>query len=117
MLHKKLPNSLLNSKKSVENYHLFHSKRMNDSSEINKYLEEIIIGVHELMKGKLSPFLVPPHVLKHTICQIQIILIRKSKFFFFYLTHTNPTHYYSNANILYTRQHSLNLGLKFSITM
>ncbi|CAC5399809.1 unnamed protein product [Mytilus coruscus] len=79
-------------------------KQMNDSSEINKYLEEITIGVHELLKGKLSPFLIPPHVLKHTISQIQIIL--NDKFKGFYLTHTDPTHYYSNANMLYTRQHS-----------
>ncbi|CAC5370072.1 unnamed protein product [Mytilus coruscus] len=54
-------------------------KQMNDSSEINKYLEEITIGVHELLKGKLSPFLIPPHVLKHTISQIQIILNDKFK--------------------------------------
>lgn len=90
-------------------------KQMNDSSEINKYLEEITIGIHELVKGKLSPFLVPPHVLKHTISQIQIIL--NEKFKGFYLTHSDPTHYYSNANMLYTRQHShLYISLKFSIS-
>ncbi|CAC5365736.1 unnamed protein product [Mytilus coruscus] len=90
-------------------------KQMNDSSEINKYLEEITIGVHELLKGKLSHFLIPPHVLKHTISQIQIIL--NDKFKGFYLTHTDPTHYYSNANMLYARQHShLYISLKFSIS-
>ncbi|CAC5388717.1 unnamed protein product [Mytilus coruscus] len=34
----------------------FLLKQMNETAEINKYLEELKIAVHELVKGKLSPF-------------------------------------------------------------
>ncbi|CAG2247995.1 unnamed protein product [Mytilus edulis] len=52
---------------------------MNETAEINKYLEELKIAVHELVKGKLSPFLISPQNLKHTIQHIQSILNDKFK--------------------------------------
>ena len=88
---------------------------MNESTEITKCLEELKIGIHELVKGKLSPFIISPKILKHTISQIQTIL--NEKFRGFYLVHTSPSHFYSFANILYSRQHSsLFISVKFPIS-
>jgi len=87
---------------------------MNSSSSINRYLKELKIGVHEMVKGKLSPFLVSPTILKRTIRHIQFILAEKFKDF--YLLNTDPTYYYSSSQ-LYTRKHStLYVTLKFPIS-
>ncbi|XP_052064383.1 uncharacterized protein LOC127704385 [Mytilus californianus] len=93
----------------------FLLKQMNETAEINKYLEELKIAVHELVKGKLSPFLISPQNLKRTIQHIQSIL--NDKFKGFYLNNVNPSYYYSQANILYTRHHkNLFISIKFPIT-
>ena len=90
-------------------------KQMNSSSVINKYLEELKLGLHEMIKGKLSPFIIHPKVLKHTIHHIQLILSEKFKGF--YLIHTDPSHYYSSAQLLFARNHStLYLSVKFPIS-
>ncbi|VDI64062.1 Hypothetical predicted protein [Mytilus galloprovincialis] len=93
----------------------FLLKQMNETAEINKYLEELKIAVHELVKGKLSPFLISPQNLKHTIQHIQSIL--NDKFKGFYLNNVNPSYYYSQSNILYTRHHKhLFISIKFPIS-
>ena len=87
---------------------------MNSSAAINKYLEELQIGVHEMIKGKLSPFIISPNILRHTIHTIQLTLSEKFKGF--YLTHSDPLHYYSSAQMLFAHNHStLYLSLKFPI--
>ncbi|CAG2216296.1 unnamed protein product [Mytilus edulis] len=53
--------------------------QMNDSSVITKYLEELNIGIHEMVKGKLSPFLISPKILNDAIKHIKLILSDKFK--------------------------------------
>lgn len=90
-------------------------KQFNTTSVINKYLEELKIATHELAKGRLSPFLIAPNVLQRTIHHIQLIL--NERFKGFYLTNSNPSFYYSSANIIFTRNHGkLYLSIKFPIS-
>ncbi|CAG2249469.1 unnamed protein product [Mytilus edulis] len=89
--------------------------QMNLSSSVNKYLEELKIGIHEMVKGNLSPFLISPNILKNTLKHVQLIL--NEKFKGFYLLNTDPAYYYSSSQLLYARNHStLYVTLKFPIS-
>ncbi|CAC5426198.1 unnamed protein product [Mytilus coruscus] len=89
--------------------------QMNLSSSVNKYLEELKIGIHEMVKGNLSPFLISPNILKSTLKHVQLIL--NEKFKGFYLLNTDPAYYYSSSQLLYARNHStLYVTLKFPIS-
>ena len=91
------------------------TEQMNSSSSINRYLEELKIGIHEMVRGKLSPFLISPSILHRTIRHIQHILSEKFKDFS--LLHTDPTYYYSFSELLFTRNHfTLYITLKFPIS-
>ena len=68
----------------------FLIKQMNETAELNKYLEELKIAVHELVKGRLSPFLISPNMLKRTLQHIQSIL--NEKFTGFYLSNSSAHH-------------------------
>ena len=93
----------------------FLIKQMNETAELNKYLEEFKIAVHELVKGRLSPFLISPNMLKRTLQHIQSIL--NEKFTGFYLSNSSPSYYYSQAELLYTRHHkNLFVSIKFPIS-
>ncbi|CAC5415176.1 unnamed protein product [Mytilus coruscus] len=76
--------------------------QMNDSSVITKYLEELNIGIHEMVKGKLSPFLISPKKLNNAIKHIKLIL--SDKFKGFYLLNSNPAYYYSECSMLFARK-------------
>ncbi|XP_052083209.1 uncharacterized protein LOC127720584 [Mytilus californianus] len=89
--------------------------QMNDSSVITKYLEELNIGIHEMVKGKLSPFLISPNILNNAMKHIKLIL--SDKFKGFYLLKSDPAYYYSECSMLFARKHStLYLTLKFPIS-
>ncbi|CAC5400203.1 unnamed protein product [Mytilus coruscus] len=89
--------------------------QMNMTSSVNKYLEELKIGIHEMVKGNLSPFLISPNILKSTLKHVQLIL--NGKFKGFYLLNTDPAYYYSSSQLLYARNHStLYVTLKFPIS-
>ena len=89
--------------------------QMNDSSVITKYLEELNIGIHEMVKGKLSPFLISPKILNDAIKHIKLIL--SDKFKGFYLLNSDPAYYYSECNMLFARKHStLYVTVKFPIS-
>ncbi|VDI72787.1 Hypothetical predicted protein [Mytilus galloprovincialis] len=89
--------------------------QMNDSSVITKYLEELNIGIHEMVKGKLSPFLISPKILNDAIKHIKLILSYKFKGF--YILNSDPAYYYSECNMLFARKHStLYVTVKFPIS-
>ena len=52
-------------------------KQTNASSQLEIALEHIKLSIHELVKGKLSPFLINPHALKSALNQIQTIIDKK----------------------------------------
>ena len=90
-------------------------KQVNVSAQLEKELEHIKLGIHDLVKGKLSPFLMSPHNLKSCLHQIQAIL--DTKYSKFSIIHKDPLYYYSNGDFLYTRTHShLYITLKIPIS-
>ena len=90
-------------------------KQVNASARLNYELEHVKLGIHDLVKGKLSPFLITPHDIKSSLRQIQTIL--DGKFAPFHIIHKDPLYYYSFAEFLYTRVHSnLYLTLKIPIS-
>lgn len=78
--------------------------QINATTVLDKHLEHAKLAVHDLVKGKLSPFLLSPKDLRTTLKQVQRIMNRKYPGF--HIIHNNPLHYYSFANFLYSRHHS-----------
>ena len=90
-------------------------QQTNMSQQLEKELEHIKLGIHDLVKGKLSPFILSPHVLKSSIGQVQHII--SSKFPQFHISNTNPLYFYSFGDFIFTRMHSnLYLTLKIPIS-
>ena len=90
-------------------------KPTNASSQLDIALEHIKLSIHELVKGKLSPFLINPHALKSALNQIQTIIDKK--FPQFNIIHKDPLYYFTFGDFLYTRVHStLYLTLKVPIS-
>ena len=88
---------------------------MNQSSAIYKYLQNLKVGIDEITKGQLSPFLLSPKILHKVIRHIQIMLSEKFKGF--YLLHTDVSYYFSKAQLLYARKHdTLYVTLKFPVS-
>ncbi|CAC5398186.1 unnamed protein product [Mytilus coruscus] len=117
-----IENSTNQINRDIKTYQLINLKlteylfqETNSSAIMNKHLEELTLSVHELLKGKLSPFLLSPHDLKKTIHQIQTIL--DTKFKGFHLTHTDPEYYYSFPEFVFARNHSkLYISVKFPVS-
>ena len=90
-------------------------KQTNASSQLDIALEHIKLSIHELVKGKLSPFLINPHALKSALNQIHTIIDKK--FPQFNIIHKDPLYYFTFGDFLYTRVHStLYLTLKVPIS-
>lgn len=90
-------------------------KQTNVSAQREKELEHIKLGLHDLVKGKLSPFLLTPHILKSSIDQVQSII--SDKFPKFHISNKDPLFYYSMGEFLFTRLHTeLYLTLKIPIS-
>ena len=77
------------------------SQQVQSSSHINHELDELKIGVTDLVNGKLSPLLLPQSVLNSTIVDIQTILHRK--YTGFHLNQASPASIYADSNFLYSR--------------
>ena len=80
------------------------TQQVQTSNHINHALDELKLGVTNLVNGKLSPLLLPQSVLNSTFINIQNIL--NAKFPGFYLTKASPASIYSSSNFLYTRNES-----------
>lgn len=79
-------------------------KQTNATATLNLALEHIKISIHELIKGKLSPFLLTPHVIKSSLNQIQSII--DQKYPQFNIIHEDPLYYFLFGDFLYARTHS-----------
>lgn len=79
-------------------------QQTNVSAQLEKELEHIKLELHDLVKGKLSPFLLPPHVLKSSIHQVQNIITEK--FQHFQISNIDPLFYYSFGEFIFARLHS-----------
>ncbi|XP_033728641.1 uncharacterized protein LOC117317810 [Pecten maximus] len=79
--------------------------QINATSTLDKHLEHAKLAIHDLAKGKLSPFLLSPQIMRSTLKQVQNIM--SSKYKGFSIIHNDPLYYYHNANFVYARHHSM----------
>lgn len=94
---------------------LDHEFIIHVTAHLEKELEHIKLGLHDLVKDKLSTFLLTPHILKSAILQVQNLIT--NKFSQFHVSNKDPLFYYSRGKFLFTRLHShLYLTLKVPIS-
>ncbi|XP_069116722.1 LOW QUALITY PROTEIN: uncharacterized protein [Argopecten irradians] len=79
--------------------------QINATSTLDKHLEHAKLAIHDLAKGKLSPFLLSPKIMKSTLKQVQNIM--SSKYKGFSIIHNEPLYYYHYANFVYARHNSM----------
>ncbi|KAK3097343.1 hypothetical protein FSP39_008811 [Pinctada imbricata] len=90
-------------------------KQTNASSQLKLSLEHLKLGIHDLVKGKLSPFLITTNAIKSSIRQVQTII--NEKFPHFHIIHKDPLYYFSYGDFLFSRSRSkLYLLLKIPIS-
>lgn len=56
-------------------------KQINSSTVVNTQLENLKMAIHELVQGRISPYLIAPDIISKTIRQIQSILNKQFKGF------------------------------------
>ena len=74
------------------------------SSALNHELEEFKVGIIGLVNGRLSPLLIPQHVMYKTLQDIQMML--QTKFNGFHLTLKSVNEIYSECKYLYARNNT-----------
>lgn len=90
-------------------------QQINEANVLRSNLDNLQSAIQNLIEGKLSPFLIPKQKLKSVIQDISKMLRTSHKGF--YLTHTNPTYYYSHGKFLYARNNKhVYLSVKFPIS-
>ena len=89
--------------------HLEHSNRLNNE------IEEMKLGLLDLVKGKLSPLLIQPEVIASTLHGIQRLL--NQKYPGFHLACKTVQEIYQSGKFLYTRNNSnIYVTIKFPLT-
>lgn len=65
------------------------TKQIQQSNHLNHQLDELKLGIIDLVKGKLSPLLLSPELLQSTILEVERLLDTKYSVFFLYSSYTN----------------------------
>lgn len=90
-------------------------KQTNASAHLQQALDRVKLSIHELIKGKLSPYLITPQAITSSLHQIQSIMDKKYPQFT--IIHKDPLYYFTYGDFLYARVHStLFLTLKVPIS-
>ncbi len=89
--------------------------QIQQASTVEHQLTQLKTGITQLIQGKLSSFLISPHILQQTIHHLSMLL--SDNYPGFTLIHTQPTYYYSEAKVLFTRTHShIYIAVKFPLS-
>ena len=114
-IHTQLQTSIRDLQNNFEQMTSILTKQIQNSNHLNHQLDEIKLGIIDLVKGKLSPLILPPELLQNTIKEIQALL--NSKYPEFYVTHTPVDQMYKYENFLYARyNNSLFITIKLPIS-
>ena len=114
-IHTQLQTSIRDLQSNFEHMTSILTKQIQQSNHLNHQLDEIKLGIIDLVKGKLSPLILPPEMLKNTIKEIQALL--NSKYPEFYVAHTPVDQLYKSENFLYARyNNSLLITIKLPIS-
>ena len=91
------------------------TKEAAKGSYLLQMTETLLLAIHQLHQGRLSPTIIPKSVLQMVIHQIKHKL--SLHYPNFHLTHSKPDHYYKTDHFLYSRQgNSLYVTLKLPLS-
>ena len=114
-IHTQLQTSIRDLQSNFEQMTTILTKQIQNSNHLNHQLDEIKLGIIDLVKGKLSPLILPPELIQTTINDIQKLL--NSKYPEFYVAHTQVDQIYKSDKSLYARQNnSLFITIKLPIS-
>ena len=103
-IQRQLHTTALNLEETFEYLMSVLTGQIQTSAQLSHQLEELKLGVSDLMNGKLSPLLIPQHVMSSTMQDIQEIL--NTKFHGFHVNIHNINHIYSDCQFLVARNNS-----------
>ena len=89
---------------------------MGQSQKISQSCDNLVMGVQELMRNKLSPYIISPSVLMNTLQHTDKYLQTHNGYS---LVTTNPSYYYRTATVAYQRHHSsiyININIPIALT-
>ena len=114
-VHSQLQTSIRDLQNNFEQMSSILTKQIQQSNHLNHQLDEIKLGIIDLVKGKLSPLILPPELLQNTIKEVQALL--NSKYPEFFVAHTPVDQLYKSENFLYARyNNSLFITIKLPIS-
>lgn len=94
--------------------HIFHTDFTVYLDQLEKQVQQELVGVTKLFEGYLSPELIEPDLMTFTLSHIQEEL--KEKFPDFSITHTHPAFYYNRQDVTFVRiNNSIHITLSVPI--
>ncbi|MEW8546929.1 MAG: envelope fusion protein, partial [Candidatus Thiodiazotropha sp.] len=113
-LHSTMKNTFKHLEKAFSSMDVLVAEQLQHSQQLQYTLEELISGVYDLTQGKLSPALIPSHILSKCLDHITSIL--HDKFQGLYLSKTLSHDPYNSLKFAYARKHSkLYITVKFPV--
>lgn len=106
---------LTNLQYAILNFSTLLTNQVHEAALIRSNLGEFYNSMQSLVHGKLTPLLLPRRILVHTLKTIQSLLT--NSYNNFYLSHSDPNYFYTNADFFYIRKHSsIFVTVKFPIS-
>ena len=110
-----LQTSFKNLEQSFTTMNILLAQQVEKSQKLSITFTELLDGIYALTEGNLSPALIPPEIMLHSIENIQETLSRKYRNF--HLLFKKPTDVYKHAQFIYARKASkLYISVKFLIS-
>lgn len=97
-------NSLTSFQHSMTNISKILITLVNNANILRENINPLQSSIQSLAEGRISPFLLPKHILAHSMHKIQRIM--SESYLGFHLTHVDPSYYYTHSNFVYARNHS-----------
>ncbi|CAG2233954.1 unnamed protein product [Mytilus edulis] len=111
----KFYNSLTSFQHSMTNISKILITLVNNANILRENLNQLQSSIQSLAEGRISPFLLPKHILAHSMHKIHRIM--SESYPGFHLTHFDPSYYYTHSNFVYARNHSrMYITVKFPIS-
>ena len=110
-----LQKSFKDMEQSFATMNILLAQQVEKSQKLGITFTELLDGIYALTEGNLSPALIPPEIILHTIENIQETLNRKYQNF--HLVLKTPADIYKHAKFMYARKASkLYISVKFQVS-
>ena len=107
--------NLIQVEYAMSNISVIMLQQVTKATNVRSTFDKLLSATESLIEGKISPFLIPKGKMNSVIGKINQILQKSYKGFF--LTHTDPSFFYSNAQFVYARSYSnIYITIKFPIS-